>query len=115
MASLVHPLNKLLQAGSTWSWTEECKQAFAQAKQKLTAVLAHCNPKYPLRLVADVSSYGLGHVFPSGVDRPTVYASRTLTASERNYSQLEKEALSPVFAVRKISPVPVRPAFHFIY
>ena len=42
LASLVHPLNKLLQDGSTWSWTEECKQAFAQAKQKLTS--AAVNP-----------------------------------------------------------------------
>ena len=68
-------------------------------------MLAHYNPKYPLRLAADASSYGLGavisHVFPSGVERPIAYASRTLTASERNYSQLEKEALSLVFAVRK--------------
>ena len=51
------------------------------------------------------SSYGLGavisHVFPNGVERPIAYAARTLTASERNYSQLEKEALSLVFVVQK--------------
>jgi len=107
LASLVHSLNRLLQAGSMWRWTEECQQTFALAKKKLTSatVLAHYNPKYPLRLAADASSYGLGavisHVFPSGVERPIAYASRTLTASERNYSQLEKEALSLVFAVQK--------------
>ena len=107
LASLVHPLNKLLQAGSEWRWTSECEQAFALAKKKLTSatVLAHYNPRYPLRLAADASSYGLGavisHVFPSGVEKPIAYASRTLTASERNYSQLEKEALSLVFAVQK--------------
>ena len=37
LASLVHPLNKLLQVGSTWSWFDKCEQAFALAKEKLTS------------------------------------------------------------------------------
>ena len=107
LASLVHPLNQLLHSGRTWTWTEECEQAFVLAKKQLTSatVLAHYNPQYPLRLAADASSYGLGavisHVFPNGLERPIAFASRTLTTSERNYSQLEKEALSLVFAVKK--------------
>lgn len=59
LASIVHPMNQLLQAGSAWRWTDKCDQAFALAKEKLTSatVLAHYNPKYPLRLAADASSY----------------------------------------------------------
>jgi hypothetical protein len=37
----------------------------------------------------------------NGEERPVVYASRTLTKTEQNYSQLEKEALALIFAVRK--------------
>ena len=74
-----------------------------------TTVLPHYNKKYTLHLAADASSYELGavisHVFPSGVEKFIAYASRTLTPSERNYSQLEKEVLSLVFAVQKISLV----------
>ena len=84
----------------------ECEQAFALAKKKLTSatVSAH-DPKYPLRLTADTSSYRLGavisHIFPSDIERPIAYVSRTLIASKINYSQLGKEAMSLVFAVQK--------------
>ena len=36
-----------------------------------------------------------------GTERPVAYSSRTLTASERNYSQLEKEGLACIFGIKK--------------
>ena len=107
LSTLLHPLNELLKAGQRWKWTPQCEQAFKEAKQRLTEapVLAHYDPTLPLRLAGDASSYGLGavisHTYPDGTERPVAFASRTLTSSERNYSQLEREALSLVFGITR--------------
>ena len=110
LATLLQPLNSLLCKDAKWKWTSECERAFTEAKETLASptVLAHCDSQLPLRLAADASAYGVGavisHVLPDGTKRPIGYASRTLTGSERNYAQLEKEALSLIFAVRKFHP-----------
>ena len=61
LATLLHPLNKLLQQNVKWSWSMDCKIAFNQAKQELASskVLAHYDIKLPIKLAADASSYGL--------------------------------------------------------
>ena len=43
----------------------------------------------------------ISHTYPDGSEHPIAYTSRTLSSSEQNYGQLEKEALSLVNGVRK--------------
>ena len=105
-ATLLAPLNELLRKDAKWKWTQRCQSSFEQAKQTLMSseVLIHYNPALPIRLAGDASAYGIGaviaHVFPDGSERPVAFASRTLTQSERNYAQVEKEALSLIFGVK---------------
>ena len=107
LATILHPLNALLQADRKWIWSKECEEAFQIAKEQLTSgqVLTHYDPILPITLATDASAYGVGavisHVLPDGSERPIAFASRTLTYSEKNYAQLEKEALSLVFGVQK--------------
>uniref|UniRef100_A0A8C6VFG1 Gypsy retrotransposon integrase-like protein 1 n=1 Tax=Naja naja TaxID=35670 RepID=A0A8C6VFG1_NAJNA len=44
---------------------------------------------------------GLSHKLPSGREAPIAFYSRTLSKAERNYSQLDREALAVVAAVKK--------------
>ena len=43
----------------------------------------------------------IAHILPGGTEQPVAFASRTLTSSERNYAQVEKEALSLIFGVER--------------
>ena len=52
-------------------------------------------------LACDALPHGIGAVLSHiGVDRPIAYASRTLTAAEKNYAQIEKEGLAIVFGTK---------------
>eukprot|EP00731_Ephydatia_muelleri_P009634 Em0005g220a len=107
VADLCAPLNELLQKNTPWIWTATCMKSFNQLKQALGSaeVLCHYNPSEEISLACDASAHGLGavlsHHFKDGSERPISYASRTLSKAERNYSQIEKEALSIIFGLKK--------------
>ena len=107
LASVLHPLHRLLRVGQPWQWSKDCKTAFESAKKSLSQspVLVHYDPNLPIVLAADASAYGVGAVIShrqsDGTDQPIAYASRTLTQSERNYAQIEREALSIIFGIKR--------------
>ena len=67
-------------------------------------VLAHFDTSKPIRLYCDASAVGVGaclmHVI-RGCEQPVMYASRSLSTAESKYSQIEREALAIIFAVKK--------------
>ena len=107
VSAVFHPLHHLLEQDSEQQWSEECMQAFTEAKHMITSeqVLTHYGPALPVRLACDVSSTGIGavlsHVMLHGSERPVVFASRSLTKTEHKYAQIDKEALSIVWGVKR--------------
>ena len=105
LSTIAQPLNQLLCKGMKWMWSSKCREAFKKLKDILASsdVLAHYDPELPLRLDCDASAYGVGavlsHQFPD--DLLPIYASRTLSQAERNYTQTEKEGLALIYGVKK--------------
>ena len=107
LAASLTPLYSLLNKQQKWAWNTEQQTAFEHAKEALQSdtLLTHHNPAKPLILACDASEYGIGAVLSHVIDnqeRPIAYVSRTLSTAEKHYSQLEKEALAIVFAVKKL-------------
>ena len=102
LADDVEPLRKLTKKDAEWRWTEECQTAFETVKAKVTRtpVLGYFSPEKTLELQVDSSDYGLGATLLQD-GRPLEYASRLLTPSERNWSQMEKELLAVVFGLTR--------------
>jgi transposase InsO family protein len=106
ISTVLEPLNKLLRKDVPWKWSPECTAAYTEAKKSLenSKLLVHFNPELPIVVAADSSSYGIGAVLShviDGAERPVLFTSRTLNKAERNYSQLEREALALVFALKQ--------------
>ena len=68
-------------------------------------VLAHFDPQQESIVTCDASSYGLGAVVAQkgkdGKEHPVAYASITSTKAERNYAQVEREALAVDFGLQR--------------
>lgn len=107
LSNLLAPLYRLLHKDTKWSWGADQEQAFREVKQLLTSecLLVHFDPNKELLIACDASPYGLGAVLshrgPDREEQPIAFASRSLNPAEKNYSQLEKEGLAIVFAIKK--------------
>ena len=106
-ATEAEPLYRLTKKDVEWNWGSHEQSSFERLKSLLSsdAVLTHYNPALPIGIACDASSLGIGgtlfHRYPDGSERPIANVSKILSKSQRNYSQIQKEALAIVFAVEK--------------
>ncbi|UYV83354.1 K02A2.6-like, partial [Cordylochernes scorpioides] len=93
-------------SNNPWKWNREHQRAFKEAKSLISSesVLAHFDDNLPILVSCDASEYGIGAILSQvdhGVERPVVFASRTLNKTERRYAVIDREALAVIFAVSK--------------
>ena len=107
LGTLLYHLHVLLRNDTPFKWTNKCEEVFKAVKAEMQSdkVLAHYDPKLPIILATDASSYGVGavisHKYPNGEERPIQFASQSLNNTQQKYSQIDKEAYAIIFGVRK--------------
>ena len=107
LSNTLAPLYQLLKHSVHWEWTAQREKAFTESKKLLltSQLLVHFDPTLKIRLACDASAYGIGavlsHQMPDGSEKPIGFISRTLSETEKKYSQIEKEGLACVFGVKR--------------
>ena len=102
-ATITAPLRELTHKNSTWSWMTKHQKAFDTLKEKLQSApaLAYFDMLKSTEILVDASPVGLGAILTqkdgNGDSHVIAYGSRSLTKTEQNYSQTEREALAIVW------------------
>ena len=101
-ATVAEPLRRLTKKSVHFEFGEEQKNAFNELKRKLSS--AETLGYFDKDAKTDASPVGLGAILiqeQQGRKRVISYASKSLSAVERRYSQTEKEALAVVWACER--------------
>ena len=104
MSEATAPLRQLIKENSEFVWDSNHDAAFQRVKDILTQepgpVLTYFDHTKDVKLQVDASKHGLGAVLLQE-EKPVSYASKTLTETEENYAQIEKELYAVPFGCRR--------------
>ena len=104
LSELSEPLRRLYNSGVKWAWESEQQDAFEAIKQVIMAlpVLAYFDKTKKHTIQCDASKKGLSAVLLQE-SKPVMYVSRALTETEQRYSNIERELLAIVFALKRLN------------
>ena len=110
MATFIPNLSKktfmmrgLMKKDVHFVWTSDMQQEFENIKQAMANAvdLTHFDPTKPTIIETDASLKGLGAVLIQD-GKPIKFLSKSLTQTESNYSNIERELLAVLFACEKL-------------
>ncbi|XP_062609444.1 uncharacterized protein K02A2.6-like [Saccostrea cucullata] len=106
LATVAASLRELTRKNSVFRRGKSEQESFVELKRRLAdaKTLGYYDKSAPTKVIADASPVGLGAVLvqeQNGEHRVLSYASRSLSDTERRYSQTEKEALALVWACER--------------
>ena len=101
------PLRKITRKGQKFAWSQEQQLAFEDLKKAITTapVLIPYDPERQTRVICDGSPTGVGGgLFQQTAKgyQPVHFVSRSLSETEKRYSQIEREALAAEFTTKRL-------------
>ena len=102
LSQTVLPLRDLTRDDTEFLWSDVHETAFNSAKTLIasTTALRYYDVSLPVTLQVDASESAIGGVLLQE-GHPVCFTSHTLSATEKNYAQIEKECLAIVSCMEK--------------
>ena len=107
-SAITAPLRELVKKNAHWKWSIEHTESFNRIKEMLVSkqCLVFYDVNKEVTLQVDACNTGLGAALLQD-GKPVAYASRSMTAAQRNYAIIEKELLAVLFGCERFH--------HYIY
>ena len=104
LSEVAQPLRDLTAKEAKFIWSTQHAKSFKEVRELVVEhpVLKYYDPSEEATIQCDASEVGLGAALMQN-GQPVAFASRTLSRTERQYAQIEKQCLAIVFACDKFS------------
>ncbi|CAB4026176.1 Transposon Ty3-G Gag-Pol poly [Paramuricea clavata] len=102
LSATVLPLRNLVKQNVEFNWSDSQENAFNAAKDLIapSTNLRYYDVKLPVTLQVDASDEAIGGVLMQE-GKPVCFTSHTLTDTEKQYAQIEKECLAIMTSMKK--------------
>lgn len=102
-SELTSPMRRLLKKDAVFAWTDEHSSCLTRLKSFISeqTILNNFKPNDPVTIECDSSKDAVGFALFQG-DKPVCYGSSSLTTTQQNWAQIEKEYYAIVYACEKL-------------
>ena len=100
LSASILPLRELTKQDAAFIWSNTHESTFNAAKELISRALCYYDPSLPVTLQVDASEDAIGEVLLQQ-DQPVCFTSHTLSNTEKQYAQIEKECLAIVTCMKK--------------
>ena len=107
-AQTAEPLVELTRKHVRFQWDERRQKAFDELKQLLMSshVMSPPDTTRPYKLYTDACNYAVGAILvqvdDKGVEKVIQYVSHVLSATQRRWATIEREAYAVVYSIKKL-------------
>ena len=103
-AEIVSPLSEMRKTDVKFEWSQEAETAFNTLKRLISEepVVKPYSLSKEVTITTDASINSIGSVLTQE-NHPVIFISRKLTDAERNYSNIEREALAVHWSIKRLN------------